>query len=188
MPRSKRSINLSSIVSLLVEIFLPALRQKYLFTNFEQSHLNRKYNNYIPSYLHNRPRDVILYCLDRKASSARYTSNDITVVDKTNGIFEVVNAKGHAYTVKFEIPSCSCPDWTEYHYPCKHFFAIFHHHSPTWDLNALPQAYLSSPRLSLDTQALDQYFNQDDSQFDATQHENNVQEMGDAVPKRKVYM
>ena len=68
------------------------------------------------------------------------------------------------------------------------FFAIFHHHSPTWDWNALPQAYLSSPRLSLDTQALDQYFNQDDSQFDATQHENNVQEMGDAVPKRKVYM
>ena len=137
-------MNLSSIVSLLVEIFLPALRQKYLFANFEQSHLNRKYNDYIPSYLQNRPREVILHCLDRKASSARYTSNDITVVDNETGIFEVANAKGHSYTVKFSVPSCSCPDWTEYHYPCKHFFAIFYHHC-AWDWNALPQTYLCSP-------------------------------------------
>lgn len=59
MPRSKRCMSLSSIVSLLVEAFLPALRQKYLFANFEQSHLNRKYD-YIPSYLQNRPLEVIL--------------------------------------------------------------------------------------------------------------------------------
>ena len=66
------------------------------------------------------------------------------------------------------------------------FFAVFHYHSPTWDWNALPQAYLSSPRLSLDTQALNQYFNQENNQFYATQSENNVQEMGDAAPKCKV--
>ena len=185
MPRSKRSMNLSSIVSLLVEIFLPALRQKYLFANFEQSHLNRKYNDYIPSYLQNRPREVILHCLDRKASSARYTSNDITVVDNEMGIFEVANAKGHSYTVKFSVPSCSCPDWTEYHYPCKHFFAIFYHHC-AWDWNALPQTYLCSPRLSLDTQALENYFSKDDAQFDAFQNEYDIQEMGDATPKSKV--
>ena len=132
---------------------------------------------------------MILYCLDRKASSAHYTSNDITVVDSKTGIFEVVNAKKYSYTVKFIIPSCSCPDWTEYQYPCKHFFFfIFHHHSPTWDWNALPQAYLSSLRLSFDTQALEQYFNQNDIQCDTLQSENNVQEMRDAAPKCKVYV
>ena len=98
-------MNLSSIVSLLVETFLPALRQ---FANFEQSHLNHKYNDYIPSYLRIRPREVILHCLDQKASSARYTRNDITVVDNKAGVFEVANAKGYSYTVKFTIPSCSC--------------------------------------------------------------------------------
>ena len=66
------------------------------------------------------------------------------------------------------------------------FFAIFHHHSPTWDWNALPQAYRSSSRLSLDTQALEQYFKQDDIQFDTLQSESDNQEMGDAAPKRKV--
>ena len=106
MPKSKRSMNLSSIMSLLVETFLPALRQKYLFANFEQSHLNRKYNNYIPPYLYNRLRETILHCLARKSSSARYTSNDITVVDDKTGIFEVANAKGYSYTVKLTVPSC----------------------------------------------------------------------------------
>ena len=108
-------------------------------------------------------------------------------MDKNSGIFEVANAKGYSYTVNLTIPSCSCPDWTEYHYPCKHFFAIFNHRCPIWDWNALPQEYLSSPRLSLGTRALEHYFSQEDIQFDALQSENNVQEMGDATPKRKVH-
>ena len=148
MPRKKHSMNLSSIVSLLIETFLPALRQKYLFSNFEQSNLNHKYKDYVPSYLQNRPREVILHCLDRKASSARFT------------------------------------DWTEHHYPCKHFFAIFHYH-PTWDWNALPQAYLCTPRLSLDTQALNNYFDPHSAQLDALQNEYGTQDVGD-IPKRKV--
>ena len=97
---------------------------------------------------------MILHCLDRKASSTRYTSNDITMVDDKTGIFEVASAKGYSYTVKLTVPLCSRPDWAEHHYPRKHFFTVFHHYSPTWDWNALPQAYLSSPRLSLDTEAL----------------------------------
>ena len=40
------------------------------------------------------------------------------------------------------------------------FFAIFHLH-PQWDWNALPQIYLASPRLSLDTDALSTYFSDD---------------------------
>ena len=37
LPRAKRSTNLSGIVATIVDTFLPALRQKYLFANFEQS-------------------------------------------------------------------------------------------------------------------------------------------------------
>ena len=190
MPRNKHSMNLSSIVSLLVENFLPSFRQKYLFSNFEQSSLNRKYNECVPSYLQDRPREVILHCLDRKTSSARFTQTDITVVDNEEGIFEIKNSKGHSYTVKFATPSCTCGDWTEHQYPCKHFFSIFHHY-PNWDWNALPQAYLCSPKLSLDTQALKQYFDEDPSitQFDCIMGNDNCMEnMGDHVPKRKVHV
>lgn len=148
-------MNLSSIVSLLIETFLPALRQKYLFTNFEQSSENRMYKEYVPVYLHNRLREVILHSLDRKASFTRFTEDDIQVLDSEKGVFEVTSSKQKVY---FTAPSCSCPDWTEYHYPCKHFFAIFRYHCPRWSWNALPQEYLSTPRLSLDTQALHSYF------------------------------
>ena len=162
LPRGQRSINLSKIVTLLVETFLPALRQKYLFANFEQSSVNRRYKDEIPKYLHNKPKAVILHCLDRKASSACFCSDDINDIDATRGIFQVNSTEAHQYTVNFNIPSCSCPDWMQHHYPCKHFFAIFRLR-PQWDWNALPQTYLASPRLSLDTDALSTYFSDDSS-------------------------
>lgn len=122
LPRGQRSINLSKIVTLLVETFLPTLRQKYLFANFEQSSVNRRYKDEIPKYLHNKPKTVILHCLDRKASSARFCSDDITDIDATKGIFQVNSTDAHQYTINFIISSCSCPDWTQHQYPCKHFF------------------------------------------------------------------
>ena len=70
------SINPSKIVTLLVETLLPALRQKNLFANFEQSSVNCRYKDEIPKYLHNKPKAVILHCLDYKASSASFCSND----------------------------------------------------------------------------------------------------------------
>ena len=179
-------MNLSSIVSLLQEVFLPALRQKYLFSNFEQSSVNRKYNECVPSYLQNRPRKVILHCLDRKASSARFTQNDIFVDDNETGVFRVANSKGDAfYVVNFSTPSCTCCDWTEHHYPCKHFFAIFHLH-PSWDWNALPKSYLSNPKLSLDTEALEQYFNEGLIVCNTGINSHNDAKEGDDIPKSKV--
>ena len=184
MPRNKRSMNLSAIVTLLIETFLPSLRKKYLFANFEQSTGNRKYKDYVPSYLQNRPRVVILHCLDRKASSARFTVDDIIVTDNEKGSFEVYNAKKNAYAVDFSVPSCSCPDWTEHHYPCKHFFAIFRFHSK-WNWEALPQEYVSTPRMSLDTQALQSYFSPN-SVPQHFQSSTSTEISGSELPKRKV--
>ena len=77
LPRARRGTNLSGIVTTLVDTctFLPALRQKYLFSNFEQSSANRKYKDSIPNYLHDRPKAVIL---DRKASSSKFEPEDVT--------------------------------------------------------------------------------------------------------------
>ena len=125
-------VNLSKIVTLLVETFLPAIA-------------------------------VILHCLDRKGSSACFCSNDINDIDATTGIFQVNSTEAHQYTVNFNIPSCSCPNWMQHHYPCKHFLRSFMHIPSAWDWNALPQSYLASPRLSLDTDALSTYSSDDSS-------------------------
>ena len=81
-------------------------------------------------------------------------------IRRSSPIFQAPGYEANQYTVSFNIPSCSCPDWMQHHYPCKHFFAIFRLH-PQWDWNALPQMYLASPRLSLDTDALSTYFSDD---------------------------
>lgn len=75
---------------------------------------------------------------------------------KTEGIFEVQSGE-NAYTVDFKTPLCTCPDWIQTNYPCKHFFAVFRTH-PSWDWNTLPTTYLESPRLKLDSRAVDDYF------------------------------
>ena len=157
LPRRKQ-LNLSGVVTTIVETFLPALRQKYLFAIFEQSSCNQTYKNHIPVYLHNRPRNVILHCLDRKASSAKYSTDDVEDVDSSSGVFNVKSGE-NSYTLDFQIPSCTCPDWTQTHYPCKHFFAVFRLRHPQWTWNSLPTSYLTSPRLSLDQESIDHHFN-----------------------------
>ena len=130
LPHQKQ-LNLSGVVTTLVKTFLPALRQKYLFANFEQSSCDRTYNNHIPDYLHNRPRNVKLHCLDQKASGSKYNIEGVEDIDSTNGVFGI-KSDNNSYTVYFQIPSCTCPDWIRTQYPCKHFLAVFRLQHPQW--------------------------------------------------------
>ena len=194
LPRRKQ-LNLSGVVTTLVETFLPALRQKYLFANFEQSSCNRTYNNHIPDYLHNRPRNVILHCLDRKASGSKYSTEDVEDIDSTNGVFGI-KSDNNSYTVDLQIPSCTCPDWIRTQYPCKHFFAVFRLRQPQWTWNSLPTSYLTSPRLSLDQQSIDNYFNttsdplltpEDSIALDQNLHKEDEDLYSATLPKKQVW-
>lgn len=191
LPRAKRSTNLSGIVSTLIDTFLPALRQKYLFSNFEQSSANRKYKENVPAYLHDRPKAVIQHCLDRKATSSKFDAEDVSTTTST-GTFEVKSGS-NVYKVNFQVPSCSCPDWISTNYPCKHFFAIFRIY-PSWGWNELPSSYLESPRLKLDSESVESYFH------GTTEYSKDCPELADlnynqdsptddytaTIPKRKV--
>ena len=152
-------MTLSSIATILIEDYLPDAQRKYLFQNFQQSPHYRSYNDNIPAYLQGRPRNTILHCLDRKGSSNKFTSEDITDIDTKEGVFSVCSSKGRIYTVNFGInsddrmPSCTCIDWRTHHIPCKHFFAIFQHRSP-WSWDSLPKQYLESAYISTDSAAL----------------------------------
>lgn len=186
LPRAKRSTNLSGIVTTLIDIFLPALRQKYLFSNFEQSTANRQYKDNVPTYLQNRPKSVILHCLDRRATSCQFLEEDVCTTP-SKGVFEVKSGE-NVYKIDFQAPSCTCPDWILTNYPCKHFFAVFRIHS-SWDWNALPPAYLDSPRMKLDSKALENYFCPSRSPECTVLHdlhENGSNDFTENLTKRKV--
>ena len=142
-------------------------------------------------YLHNRPKAVILHCLDRKANSSKFEAEDI-IASGISGVFEVKSGD-RAYTINFKTPSCSCPDWIQMKYPCKHFFAVFRHHQ-SWDWYSLPTSYLDSPRLRLDSRAVDEYFSTSQDCMAGTdlekemKKESNVDNYSVNITKNKVCM
>ena len=98
----------------------------------------RSYNNRIPSYLHDRPPEFVLHCLERRKIPLESDLSETTCQGK--GLFSVVsfaNNLSECYKVYFgnehEI-KCSCYDWCKTGYLCKHFFAVFEIF-PSWSFN-----------------------------------------------------
>ena len=172
LPKLKH-MTLSHVISNITSEFLPALHYKYVFKNFKQTDLYRSYNpSVVPSYLQGRPKQTILHCLHRKASSNKFTLSDVSQVSPNCGKFEVKGKHNVDFGSRFSDPYCSCKDWTAYHLPCKHFFAVFKFFSE-WGWEKLPSSYLTSPYLSLDNQELTRYFNS----------EQNFNEIDNATPE-----
>ena len=162
LPR-KKSLTLSKTISLLIDDFLPISHQKYLFQNYKQSSQYRSYKSFVPDYLCGRPRSTILHCLERKTKALKYSLSDTNATDLENGKFTVKGTTNKTHTINFgstnadHMPSCTCQDWTQWHMPCKHFFAIFNLY-PQWGWYQLPNEYLNSAYLSTDTDALQSNF------------------------------
>ena len=155
LPRRK-NITLSHLATVLYEEFVPETHHKYLYLNYQMSETYRRYNDFVPDYLRERPRQVIIHCLERKSSSKKYTEDDVLTKDVTTGKF-TLQGSGKVYTIDFGVgtgePSCTCPDWLQWHIPCKHFFGIFRL-VEGWGWNALPDTYKRSAYLSADSTAL----------------------------------
>ena len=71
--------------------------------------------------------------------------------------FTVKSASGKEHTLKFtndeDMPECTCKDWTRWHIPCKHFFAVFNYF-PNWGWTSLPKKYLENEYLTADSAIL----------------------------------
>ena len=150
----RKSLTLSGIATLLIDRFLPDMWQKYIFHNYKLSEEYRNYSKDIPDYLKGRPKSVIFHCLERKAKCHKFTKDDIKEV--MDGMFEILKSDGSKHLVNFNVPECTCKDWTRHHIPCKHFFAVFEQ-CPGWDWFKLPLEFQGSCYLSADTNAIDKY-------------------------------
>lgn len=176
---------LSSIITLIVEVFLPESYQKYLFLNYKQSSQYRTYNSIVPDYLHDRPKTTISHCLERRSKALKYTIEDVVLIDDEGGVFSVAGTSGKNHSVTFTQPSCSCRDWITWNLPCKHFFAIFSHY-PKWNWNSLPESYLNSPYLSTDHSAVASYFQPSIEAICQTEAQASAQTTLPKLPENKV--
>ena len=112
----------------------------------------RPCKTFVPTYLHNQPKAVILHCLEWKSTT--YTEED---VNSDHGKFTVKTLSESLHNVDFGtstgVPSCTCKEWARSNLPCKHF-AVFRF-SKNWNWESLPQAYLNGPHLMLDYNHID---------------------------------
>ena len=86
-------------------------------------------------------------------------------------------------------PECSCPDFTEWNIPCKHFSAIFRLF-PQWGWNKLPDHYLNGPYMSSDQTTINTFFDtcnsHDSCSSEQTTFHDDIPSQMDNIPK-KVY-
>ena len=127
LPR-KKNLTLSQLVILWYNEFLTENYHKHVYLNYWMSSAYREYSDFVPEYLRGCPCQVIIHCWNRKSESMNYTEEDIVKKDVMNGRFTFQGSQ-QVHTIDFCLvsgkPSCTCPDWLQWHIPCKHYFGIF---------------------------------------------------------------
>ena len=190
MPRGQ-SMTLSSLITFLLERFLPDCHhQYYVLENFKSSESYHTYNDFVPNCLRGRLSDVI--CMDRQTKGKKYDSSDIVPTER-EGVFRIrvpTHTVESGRDTEYRKPSCTCKDWIRWHLSCKHFFAVIET-QPSWQWKDLPHGYLSSPYLSADDNAIQNYFSEDQAEIAVTDpavSENTQPEMetSDEIPIRMV--
>ena len=117
---NRKNITLSSLVSHIIESFLPDRYQKYLLQNYQMTEAYRSYSDIIPDYLRTRPHSVIIHCLDRVRKANKFSSTDVQE-GESEGCFNVTSQSGKVDHVDLgvtsTVPSCTCMDWIRHHIP-----------------------------------------------------------------------
>lgn len=121
--------------------------------NVKYSQGYRKYKSEIPSFLVNRPRILVLHCLERIFAAKDIKSQHIECIDISTGTFKIKSQSqdGSRYLLSFgdseTMCRCGCPDWQKWWLPRKHFVAIFNTY-PVWQWENFLSLYLKSPFFS----------------------------------------
>ena len=101
---NRKNITLSSLVSHIIESFLPDRYQKYLLQNYQMTEAYRSYSASIPEYLRTRPRSVIIHCLDRVRKANKFSSTDVQE-GESEGCFNVTSQSGKVHHVDLGVTS-----------------------------------------------------------------------------------
>ena len=125
----------------------------YCDYNYKYSEGFRRYLKHVPSYLKNKPGNLVLTCLNTFEATK---SVDLTgIVQVGSEQFSVISHTDNAtwYRVSFgndeNMPYYTCSSWKKSYYPCKHFFTIFLNFL-NWSWNVLSPLHVNSPNLQLD--------------------------------------
>ncbi|XP_062598699.1 uncharacterized protein LOC134260132 [Saccostrea cucullata] len=156
---AKKAKSLCHLLTILWNDFLPDIYQRYVKLNLISAEESMRYNPDIPTFLINRPRNVVKHCFKRWEEAGNISVDDIDSLGEDQFLVKSqVPESSQVYCVRFSapdfpVPSCDCEDWAKHHLPCKHFFAVIRNVSG-WQWEKLPEEYRNNPFLTLDESVL----------------------------------
>ena len=115
---------------------------------------SRSSSDFVPDFLHQRPKAFVLHALKRLAPRVLFPSGYQDEIQKLGeGLFLMPSTtKEEFYTVSLQSPSCSCADWSSHHLPCKHILFLLQKKFASWD--DMPSGYSKNPVFIIDDSLL----------------------------------
>ena len=122
-----------ALTQVLVEVVFPEQQLKYIQATVKQTSMYRSPRYPMPDFLTERPHPIQGICLLNIERGKSIPFCHITKQPE-NGVFKIRRGSTLAsdedtWTVNIPDGNCTCPAFQTSHIPCKHMFAIFHHHS-----------------------------------------------------------
>ena len=123
--------------------------------NLRCSSKYRRYNDFVPDYLQERPRAFVKHCIEKIGLANELNATNIKKVGYKT--YEISNGtNGSKYQLYFgdesTPPSCQCYTWKRLKLPCKHFFAVIRNGLEIWQ--SFPEMFRNSPYTTLDDAVL----------------------------------
>ena len=140
----------------------------------------KQYTEAVPTFLRDKPKQFVEHCLKRldcsidSSSMTFQSAEECTVTSPDSGI---------VYTVTFidKVPKCSCPDFENTHWPCKHVLNIIQSF-PEYTWEQLKTRYTEQPQFTIDYSVVDIKLNEEIASSDFT----NTEDQPDATTTSQV--
>ena len=143
-----------ALVQILVEVVFPEQEIRYIQATIKQTAAYRKPKYELPQFLQEKPHTIQSICLMNIERAKAIPKSHVTQKESV-GVYSLASSSSgseQSWTVNIPAGLCTCPSFLSAHIPCKHMFAIFHHH-PQWSWHNLPKELTCSSHMTLDHQA-----------------------------------
>ena len=134
-------------MQILIEVAFKEQETKYNQSIIQQSQTYRKPRYHIPSYLEGRPHKVQSHIMLNMERAKAIPTSHITESD--TGVYDIVSNDGKSWRTVIPSGTCTCPSFVSTNIPCKHFFAVFYHHT-MWNWKDLPSSLTEASHMVLD--------------------------------------
>ncbi|XP_066917540.1 uncharacterized protein [Clytia hemisphaerica] len=124
--------SLSELLTIIIDTFIPKIYNKYVELNVKSAEGYKGYHASIPSFLYNRPKELVKYAMQKQQSVTQRMINSVKLIS-TDSKQYAVKSDSTFITDDHDLLDfgddenpcrCSCPAFRRNRIVCEHFFAV----------------------------------------------------------------